>query len=91
MKPTNPGVPVWSHDGISCTGETYKSAVKLTFAKGASPKDPAPSFQFESRLQRPPRDRHSCRQPCWQVESFEESPQNVGSGFSRTTDAGVED
>jgi hypothetical protein len=37
-------VPVWSHDGIICTGETYKSAVKLTFAKGASVKDPARLF-----------------------------------------------
>ncbi len=38
------GVPVWSHDGIICTGETYKSVVKLTFAKGASLKDPAQLF-----------------------------------------------
>src|SRR5437762_10216578 len=38
------GVPVWSHDGIICTGETYKSVVKLTFAKGASLKDPARLF-----------------------------------------------
>ena len=37
-------VPVWSHDGIVCTGETYKKAVKLTFAKGASVKDPAGLF-----------------------------------------------
>jgi hypothetical protein len=37
-------VPVWSHDGIICTGETYKNAVKLTFAKGASVKDPAKLF-----------------------------------------------
>jgi hypothetical protein len=37
-------VPVWSHDGILCTGETYKKAVKLTFAKGASLKDPAKLF-----------------------------------------------
>ena len=37
-------VPVWSHDGIICTGETYKSAVKLTFAKGASLEDPAGLF-----------------------------------------------
>ncbi len=37
-------VPVWSHDGILCTGETYKKAVKLTFAKGASVKDPAKLF-----------------------------------------------
>jgi hypothetical protein len=40
QKATNPGVPVWSHDGIICTGETYKNAVKLTFAKGASLEDP---------------------------------------------------
>jgi hypothetical protein len=40
-KPTNPlGVPVWSHEGIICTGETYKDKVKLTFAKGASLEDP---------------------------------------------------
>lgn len=38
------GVPVWSHDGIICTGETYKSVVKMTFAKGASLKDPAGLF-----------------------------------------------
>ena len=38
------GVPVWSHDGIICTGETYKAAVKLTFAKGASLDDPAGLF-----------------------------------------------
>jgi hypothetical protein len=44
VKPTNPGVPVWSHDGGICTGETYKAAVKLTFFKGASLKDPAKLF-----------------------------------------------
>jgi hypothetical protein len=38
------GVPVWSHDGMICTGETYKNVVKLTFAKGASLKDPAGLF-----------------------------------------------
>ncbi|RQR66954.1 DUF1801 domain-containing protein [Burkholderia sp. Bp9126] len=38
------GVPVWSHDGILCTGETYKSVVKMTFAKGAALKDPAGLF-----------------------------------------------
>jgi hypothetical protein len=44
-KPSNPaGVPVWSHDGMICTGETYKSVVKLTFAKGASLEDPAGLF-----------------------------------------------
>ena len=44
VKPTNPGTPTWSHDGIICTGETYKAVVKLTFAKGASLKDPAKLF-----------------------------------------------
>jgi len=44
VKATNPGTPVWSHDGIICTGESYKSTVKLTFAKGASLKDPAKLF-----------------------------------------------
>ena len=43
-KATSPGTPVWSHDGIICTGESYKNAVKLTFAKGASLKDPARLF-----------------------------------------------
>ena len=38
------GTPVWSHDGIICTGESYKNVVKLTFAKGASLKDPARLF-----------------------------------------------
>jgi hypothetical protein len=43
-KATSPGVPVFSHGGIVCTGETYKNVVKLTFAKGASLKDPAKLF-----------------------------------------------
>lgn len=45
-KPSNSmlGVPVWSHDGIICTGETYKSVVKLTFARGASLRDPSGLF-----------------------------------------------
>ncbi len=45
-KPSNSnlGVPVWSHDGIICTGETYRDKVKLTFAKGASLEDPAGLF-----------------------------------------------
>ena len=38
------GVPVWSHDGLLCTGETYKSVVKLTFSKGASLEDPSGLF-----------------------------------------------
>jgi len=44
VKATTPGTPVWSHDGIICTGESYKSVVKLTFAKGASLKDPTHLF-----------------------------------------------
>jgi hypothetical protein len=44
QKATNPGVPVWSHGGIICTGETYKSVVKLTFFKGASLEDPEGLF-----------------------------------------------
>jgi hypothetical protein len=44
-KPSNPaGVPVWSHDGMICTGETYKNAVKMTFAKGAALADPSGLF-----------------------------------------------
>ena len=48
------GVPVWSHDGIICTGEFYKSAVKLTFARGASLKDPARLFNssLEGKVRR---------------------------------------
>src|SRR5881396_1193347 len=44
VKPKSQGTPVWSHDGIICTGESYKSVVKLTFSKGASLKDPARLF-----------------------------------------------
>ena len=54
-KPSNPaGVPVWSHDGIICTGETYKQAVKLTFARGASLDDPSGLFNssLEGNLRR---------------------------------------
>ena len=54
-KPSNPwGVPVWSHGGIICTGETYKSAVKLTFAHGAFLEDPAGLFNssLEGRVRR---------------------------------------
>jgi hypothetical protein len=43
-KPSSPGVPVWSHQGMICTGETYKSVVKLTFFKGASLEDPSDLF-----------------------------------------------
>jgi hypothetical protein len=44
VKPASPGTPVWSRDGIICTGESYKSVVKLTFSKGASLADPARLF-----------------------------------------------
>jgi hypothetical protein len=44
VKPTSPGTPVFSHGGIICTGETYKNAVKMTFAKGAGLKDPSGLF-----------------------------------------------
>ena len=44
VKPTSPGVPIWSHSGIICTGETYKNHVKMTFAKGAPLKDPSRLF-----------------------------------------------
>jgi hypothetical protein len=55
VKPSNPeGVPVWSHDGIVCTGEVYKDHVKLTFARGASLEDPAHLFNssLEGSLRR---------------------------------------
>ncbi len=48
------GTPVWSHDGIICTGESYKSIVKLTFAKGAS----LEALQLEPRREREARDRY---------------------------------
>ncbi len=52
-KPSNPaGVPVWSHNGIICTGETYKNHVKLTFAKGASLKDPSGIFNQDGTVRR---------------------------------------
>ena len=44
IKASTPGTPVWSHDGIICTGESYKNVVKLTFAKGASLEDPTRLF-----------------------------------------------
>lgn len=54
VKATNPGTPVWSHDGIVCTGESYKAVVKLTFARGASVKDPKKLFNssLEGNLRR---------------------------------------
>jgi hypothetical protein len=44
VKPTNPGTPVWSHNGAICTGESYKNVVKLTFFKGAALNDPSGLF-----------------------------------------------
>jgi hypothetical protein len=54
VKATSPGTPVWSHGGIVCTGETYKSVVKLTFAKGAALKDPSGLFNasLEGKVRR---------------------------------------
>jgi hypothetical protein len=54
VKESSPGVPVWSHDGGICTGETYKSVVKLTFFKGASLKDPSGLFNssLEGKVRR---------------------------------------
>jgi hypothetical protein len=43
-KPASPGIPIWSHDGIVCTGESYKQVVKLTFARGAALQDPRKLF-----------------------------------------------
>ena len=53
-KATSPGTPVWSHDGIICTGETYKSVVKMTFAKGAALEDPSGLFNssLEGKVRR---------------------------------------
>ena len=53
-KASSPGTPVWSHDGLVCTGETYKSVVKLTFAKGASLEDPSGLFNssLEGKVRR---------------------------------------
>ena len=52
VKPTNPGTPVWSHNGGICTGETYKSAAKLTFFKGASLDDPSHIFNQPGTVRR---------------------------------------
>jgi hypothetical protein len=54
VKPQSPGTPVWSHDGIICTGEPYKAVVKLTFARGAFLDDPARLFNssLEGNLRR---------------------------------------
>ena len=53
-KPSKPGIPVWSHNGLICTGETYKSVVKMTFSRGASLDDPSGLFNssLEGRARR---------------------------------------
>src|SRR4051794_33194903 len=53
-KATSPGTPVWSHDGVICTGETYKNVVKLTFFKGAALDDPSGLFNssLEGKVRR---------------------------------------
>jgi hypothetical protein len=51
-KPNSPGIPVWSHDGGVCTGESYKQAVKLTFFRGASLEDPQKLFTQPGTLRR---------------------------------------
>jgi hypothetical protein len=51
-KPTGPGIPVWSHNGGVCTGESYRDHVKLTFFKGASLKDPAGLFTQQGTIRR---------------------------------------
>ncbi len=52
VKPTSPGTPVWSHNGGICTGESYKSTVKLTFFKGASLDDPSHLFNQPGTVRR---------------------------------------
>lgn len=59
VKPTSPGTPVWSHNGGICTGETYKSVVKLTFFKGASLEDPSHLFNQPGTVRRAI-DIHEC-------------------------------
>lgn len=51
-KPSSPGIPVWSHNGTVCTGESYKDHVKLTFARGASLKDPNGLFTQDGTVRR---------------------------------------
>ncbi len=61
VKPTKPGTPVWSHDGIVCTGESYKNHREAYLRQGRVSEGSGPSLQLESRRKRPPRDRHPRR------------------------------
>ena len=78
------GVPTWYHDGIICTGETYKSVVKMTFAKGASLKDPSGLFNssLEGNMQachRLPRGREDQREGVEDAHSRRRDPEHVQS------------
>ena len=76
------GVPTWYHDGIICTGETYKSVVKLTFAKGAALKDPVGPLQLQPRRERQachrhPRRREDKREGVHNSRSCRRGPEQV--------------
>ena len=76
------GVPVWSHDGMVCTGETYKNIVKLTFTKGAALKDPSDSIQLQSQGEYPachrlPRGREDQREGAQDPLSRHGGPERV--------------
>jgi hypothetical protein len=73
-KASNPsGVPVFEHDGILCTGETYKDKVKLTFANGAALADPSGLFNSSLDGLQGPHPRGRCAQ-CWQSEALISAP-----------------
>ena len=61
VKATTPGTPVWSHDGIICTGESYKKCREADLRQGRVSEGSGPSLQLESRRKRTPRDRHPRR------------------------------
>ena len=58
VKPTSPGTPVWSHDGIICTGETYKSDREVDLRQGGFVEGPGQALQLEPRWEHKARDRH---------------------------------
>ena len=81
------GVPIWSHAGIVCTGETYKTVVKLTFAKGASLKDPARLFNssLEGNVRRAIdiREGETLNEPALKALIREAVALNVAGGAKR--------
>jgi hypothetical protein len=90
IKPSNPlGVPVWSHEGIVCTGETYKEVVKVTFARGAALDDP--QRLFNSSLEGKTRRAIDIRQgEALDAEAFQALvraavAENLGSSASRAS------